>query len=194
MSKYFAALLGHVTDEVKGILPWLAERLIRWIIQLLPIEVRQRYGDEFLSELDCIPRKFFKLLYALRILFGLYEIRKELNRYKKTILQLPLSEYALNSAMSNYIKFKKFGLQYGLFSFFLLAKSIPYYFVRDCLFLYKRTRSLLQIYLMRKSLQRSLSELKDDHSSNNDERKFKLQSQQKRLDTVYEDLFDLSDV
>ncbi len=33
MSKYFAALLGHVTDEVKGILPWLAERLIRWIIR-----------------------------------------------------------------------------------------------------------------------------------------------------------------
>jgi hypothetical protein len=61
MSELLAFLLGLLTNEVGELSPWLAEKMIRWSVRFLPVGQRQRYGEEFLAELDVIPGKLFKL-------------------------------------------------------------------------------------------------------------------------------------
>jgi hypothetical protein len=62
-------LLGVFTNEISENLPRLAEKIIRWGVRLLPVGSRQRCGDEFLAELDCIPSKLCKVLKAFELVW-----------------------------------------------------------------------------------------------------------------------------
>ncbi len=79
MSKFFATLLGLFPDIISNSSPWLAKHLITWYVQLLPETHRERYRDEFLTDIDEIPNKITKLVFALRIISTYLNQRAALN-------------------------------------------------------------------------------------------------------------------
>ncbi len=80
MSEFNAFLLGLLTNEVGEVAPWLAEKLIRFSVRALPVGSRQRYGEEYLAELENVPGKIFKLIWAFRVFGSVYFQRRELSK------------------------------------------------------------------------------------------------------------------
>jgi len=57
-------LVGEFTDW----LPWFAERMIAAAARTMPSAVRSRYVEEWLAELEDVPGKLSKLVFAARVL------------------------------------------------------------------------------------------------------------------------------
>ena len=55
-------------QEFGELAPWMAERLLQWGTGWLPREYRERYEQDWLGELDVIPGKITKLVFAFRVL------------------------------------------------------------------------------------------------------------------------------
>jgi hypothetical protein len=53
--------------QCSAVAPWLAERLIRAAVRVLPAGQRHRYLAEWLAELDAVPGQLVKLLFAVKI-------------------------------------------------------------------------------------------------------------------------------
>lgn len=66
--------------ELTEVAPWLAARLLRWATRALPAPHRSRYEQEWLAELDAVPGKLLKLLFAGRIAIRIPATRRELER------------------------------------------------------------------------------------------------------------------
>jgi hypothetical protein len=64
--------------EVTEVAPWLAERLLNSAARLLPTRHRERYTHEWLGELDAVPGRLLKLLFATRIALRVPATRREL--------------------------------------------------------------------------------------------------------------------
>jgi hypothetical protein len=60
-------VLPLLITEFTELGPWLAERLVRRSVRMLPAEHRDRYTDEWLAELDVVPGKILKLIIAVRL-------------------------------------------------------------------------------------------------------------------------------
>jgi hypothetical protein len=60
-------MLPLLVTEFTELGPWLAERLVRWSVRMLPPEHRDRYVDEWLAELESVPGKVLKLIVAARL-------------------------------------------------------------------------------------------------------------------------------
>jgi hypothetical protein len=60
-------VLPLLITEFTELGPWLAERLVRRSVRMLPPEHRDRYTDEWLAELDVVPGKLSKLIVAVRL-------------------------------------------------------------------------------------------------------------------------------
>jgi hypothetical protein len=64
--------------EITEVAPWLAERLLKSAARLLPTRHRERYIQEWLAELDAVPGKLLKFLFAARIALRVPATRREL--------------------------------------------------------------------------------------------------------------------
>jgi dolichol-phosphate hexosyltransferase len=65
-----AILLPLALNEAGALAPWLAERLLSWTAARLGTpDARERYGEEWLANLDHVPGQLTKLLWALGLLF-----------------------------------------------------------------------------------------------------------------------------
>ena len=74
-----AALINIVLAELCGWLPWLAESLVRRAARRLPDDVRLRYEQEWLAELDVLPvRGFSSIVFAVRVSLNARRVRREL--------------------------------------------------------------------------------------------------------------------
>jgi hypothetical protein len=62
-----SVVLPLLITEFTELGPWLAERLVRRSVRMLPPEHRDRHADEWLAELDVIPGKVLKLVVAARL-------------------------------------------------------------------------------------------------------------------------------
>lgn len=60
-------LMPLLVTEFTELGPWLAERLVRRSVRMLPTEHRDRYTDEWLAELEAVPGKVLKLIVAARL-------------------------------------------------------------------------------------------------------------------------------
>lgn len=73
------AAVNVLVAEVAGWLPWLAERIVRQAVRLLPKGERRRYEDEWLAELDALPgRGISAIVFAFRIFVRTREVGREL--------------------------------------------------------------------------------------------------------------------
>jgi len=63
-------LIPLLQDEVKEVLPWLAERLVRRAARRMPEEVRDDYANEWVAELYGKPGRIAKLWFAAKIARG----------------------------------------------------------------------------------------------------------------------------
>ena len=77
-----AIMLPLVLNEVGELSPWLAKRLLCWGAKLLGSqEDNERYGEDWLANLDCIPGKLTKLLWACSLLlWGVPRLRIQISR------------------------------------------------------------------------------------------------------------------
>jgi lipopolysaccharide/colanic/teichoic acid biosynthesis glycosyltransferase len=78
-----AAILTALTQlllaEAFGWFPWLVERLIRHAARQLPLDIRTRYQEDWLAELDALPgRGISTLIFAVRILVRARKVREEI--------------------------------------------------------------------------------------------------------------------
>jgi len=55
-------------DEIKAWLPWITKRVTSSALSKLPSDKRERYEEEWQSDLDQIPSEFSKLIYALGLI------------------------------------------------------------------------------------------------------------------------------
>jgi lipopolysaccharide/colanic/teichoic acid biosynthesis glycosyltransferase len=79
--------LNLVVAEFFDWTPWIAGRLIRRAAQRLPSEVRSRYQDEWLAELDALPgRRISPLVFAVRIRVGASGVRHEVLGQSKSAI------------------------------------------------------------------------------------------------------------
>ncbi|MGP8000574.1 MAG: sugar transferase [Streptosporangiaceae bacterium] len=60
-------LVPVLVSQFTDLLPWFAGRLVKAAARTLPSEVRSRYADEWLAELDAAPGSLVKLAVAIRI-------------------------------------------------------------------------------------------------------------------------------
>lgn len=72
----FLALLGALAlslaaNELSETAPWLAARIVSWCSGRLPARDQERYRREHRANLEAIPGKVSKLVFALRLLLGL---------------------------------------------------------------------------------------------------------------------------
>jgi hypothetical protein len=69
VSGFFAAvIIPLLVNEFADLCPWLAERLIRGAVRLLPKEHQERYRQEWHAEIYVVPGKLTKLAAAISIL------------------------------------------------------------------------------------------------------------------------------
>jgi lipopolysaccharide/colanic/teichoic acid biosynthesis glycosyltransferase len=72
------SLLNLALVELFDWCPWLAERVIRRAALRLPVEVRDRYADEWLAEAQALPgRRMSTLVFAAQVYFGASKVRLE---------------------------------------------------------------------------------------------------------------------
>lgn len=74
--------------EVTEVAPWIAARLLKSATRILPPEYRERYRLEWLGELDAVPGKLLKLLFAIRIGLRVPATRRELKHAEPTWVRL----------------------------------------------------------------------------------------------------------
>jgi lipopolysaccharide/colanic/teichoic acid biosynthesis glycosyltransferase len=74
-----SATVNFLVLELFDWLPWLARRLVRRAVRKLPSDVKDRYLDEWLAELDALPgRGVSKFLWAIQILIGASRVSDEI--------------------------------------------------------------------------------------------------------------------
>jgi lipopolysaccharide/colanic/teichoic acid biosynthesis glycosyltransferase len=73
-----ASAVNLLVAEIFDWCPWLAERLIRRAVRKLPTDVRERYLDEWLAELEAVPgRGVSSLVFAVLVLAGASKVCHE---------------------------------------------------------------------------------------------------------------------
>lgn len=71
-----AVILPLVLNEAGELAPWLAKRVVRWTANRLGTsEARERYREEWLGNLEHVPGKFTKLLWAFGLLGSVPRLR-----------------------------------------------------------------------------------------------------------------------
>jgi excisionase family DNA binding protein len=73
-----AILAPLFVDDLREILPWAAQRLLRRAARMLPTDHCERYTEEWTGELAAIPGRLPKLVWALRITLGAPAVNREL--------------------------------------------------------------------------------------------------------------------
>lgn len=70
-----AAFLGKlVADEVRAWLPWTTERVIRCAVGILQEDQRERYSEEWHSDIEQIPGELGRLIWAIGLLRAAYSV------------------------------------------------------------------------------------------------------------------------
>jgi hypothetical protein len=57
-------------DEAKAWLPWLTQRIVSLAVHLLPLDQRERYGEEWPGHIDEIPGDIGRVLVAIGFVFA----------------------------------------------------------------------------------------------------------------------------
>jgi hypothetical protein len=73
-----AILAPLLVDDLREILPWAAQRVLRRAARMLPSEHSERYAEEWTGELAAIPGRLPKLAWALQTALGAPAVNREL--------------------------------------------------------------------------------------------------------------------
>jgi hypothetical protein len=97
-----------LAEEFRAWMPWLIERLIRRAVRALPMDKRERYGEEWRSHLNEIPGEFGRLIVAIGCAKAANKIRHN--------LRSPLPKKRLFSNVRWQIVFRRGNLFVGIFA------------------------------------------------------------------------------
>ena len=97
------AILPLALNEAGELAPWLARRLLSWTAARLGTpDARERYGEEWLANLDHVPGKLTKLMWALGLLFfSAPRLRWQAARRRRaagSAMALPVSSWTSSAA------------------------------------------------------------------------------------------------
>jgi sugar transferase len=62
---FLSVFARFFADEMKCWLPWCVKRVITYAVNMLPADQRERYGEEWRSDVNDIPGDWGKLIFAL---------------------------------------------------------------------------------------------------------------------------------
>jgi lipopolysaccharide/colanic/teichoic acid biosynthesis glycosyltransferase len=80
-----ATLTKLFADETKAWIPWLTERMVRRAIGQLPPDQRERFNEEWRSQLNETPGELGKLFVAIGVVFASNKMTLELSRGERPI-------------------------------------------------------------------------------------------------------------
>jgi PAS domain-containing protein len=80
-----AVLINLFSNEVYVLISWFAKKLVGGLAVFLPADLKLRWKEEWLADLNEMPGSFMKLYYALSLVLGLPAFLKEANRVYYTV-------------------------------------------------------------------------------------------------------------